>query len=134
MGISPRGIPIAGAYADKVTAALNAAAQPLTETGPSHAPTFSERMGRERTENQSRTDAYEVSRPVGTAIAKFALGSAPFLAAAPSAVAARALGMSGTLPQMIRAGMTSGAAIGGANAAARGEDVGRGRPKVPLPG
>src|SRR4051812_12111380 len=38
-----RGIPIGGAYADKATAMLNAAAQPFLETGLSHAPTYAER-------------------------------------------------------------------------------------------
>jgi hypothetical protein len=115
-----RGIPIAGAVADYGTAALNAAAQPLLETGMSHAPTFSERLAENRPKVTAGTNAYETSHPIGTTIGKMAIGSGAVAPLAASATAAKLLGMSGTLPAMIRNGVMSNSAIGAVDAAARG--------------
>ena len=52
-----RGLPVAGAFVDKGAAALNAAAQPVTETGLSHAPSFGQRM----TENEAKIKAATVA-------------------------------------------------------------------------
>lgn len=117
-----RGVPIAGAYADKAAAALNAAAQPIMETGLSKAPTFGERM----TENERRikagADQYQQENPIKAGVEQFAGGTAAMAPLAASGVAARALGMSGTLPQMVGRGALSNAAIGAADEAARGGD------------
>jgi hypothetical protein len=113
-----RGIPILGAYADKGVAALNAAAQPFTETGLSDAPTFSERMAADEAHLKSSTDAYEASHPIGTDIGKAALGGAamaPLLMAAPLA-----MGAEGALGTRMAMGGLSNAVIGGADSAARG--------------
>lgn len=123
-----RGIPIAGAAADYGTAALNAAAQPLVETGLSHAPTFSQRLAENRPKVTEGTNAYEASHPIGTTIGKMAIGSGAVAPLAASATAAKLLGMSGTLPAMIRNGIMSNSAIGAADAAVRGggaEDIGK---------
>ncbi len=115
-----RGIPIAGAYVDKGAAMLNAAAQPFTETGLSHAGSYAKR----ETENEARikgaTDQYEKENPIGTTVGKMAIGTAamaPFMAAAPAA-----FGLEGTVPAMVAKGAASGAALSAADAAARGEN------------
>ncbi len=115
-----RGIPVGGPYADKVTAALNAAAQPWTETGLSHAPTFGERMTENEAKIKAATDAFEHENPIGTTVGKVALGTAatlPLMAAAPAA-----FGLTGTLPQMVGRGALSNAALAGTDAAVRGEN------------
>lgn len=122
-----RGIPVAGAYADKAAAALNAAAQPLMSTpGMSDAPTFSERM----TENQRRikagTDKWADEHPVEAGVGQFAGGTAAMAPVAATAMGARALGLTGGLVQRALTGAASGAAIGGADSAARsGGDIGQ---------
>lgn len=117
-----RGIPIAGAYVDKGVAALNAAAQPLLETGLSHADTFGERMAENEKKVKAATNAYEASHPIGTTVGKVALGTAamvPVMAAAPEA-----FGVTGaTLAGRAAAGAVSGGALSGVDAAARGENV-----------
>lgn len=120
-----RGVPIAGAYADKAAAALNAAAQPVMETGLSNAPSFGERYSENERRIKEGTDAYNREKPIASMAQQFAGGTAAFAPLAASSVAAKALGMSGTLPQMVGRGAVSGAAIGGADAAARGDDVSR---------
>jgi hypothetical protein len=117
-----RGVPIAGALADKGTAVLNAAAQPFTETGLSHAPTFAGRVAENTPRIKAGTDAYEASHPVGSTVGKMAIGTASMAPLAAWAPLAKALGMSGTLPQMAGYGAVSGAGIGAADAAARGEN------------
>lgn len=115
-----RGIPVAGAGIDKATAALNAAAQPITETGLSHAPTFSERMAENEARVKAGTDIYEKTHPIGTTAGKVAMGTlatVPLMMAAPEA-----FGLAGTLPQMVGRGALSNAALSGADAAIRGED------------
>jgi len=86
-----RGVPIAGAYADKAAAALNAAAQPIMETGLSKAPSFGERM----TENERRikagADQYQQENPIKAGVEQFAGGTAAMAPLAASGVAARAL-------------------------------------------
>lgn len=121
-----RSIPIAGAWAPKAAAALNAAAQPLTETGLSHAPTFSQRMAENEPRLVAGADQYEEEHPIGSAIGHTVVGGAamlPAMAAAPEFFGVRA-GMG--LGRQALSGATSGALVGGADAAARGEDVGKG--------
>lgn len=115
-----RGVPIAGAYADKAAAALNAAVQPVMETGLSNAPDFSERMAENQRRITEGTDAYGREKPIAAMAQQFAGGTAALAPLAASSVAAKALGMSGTLPQMVARGGASGAAIGGLDEAARG--------------
>lgn len=120
-----RGIPIVGAYVDKGTAMLNAAAQPITETGLSHAGTYGERVAENEKLIKEATDAYEASHPIGTTVGKVALGTAamvPAMAAAPEA-----FGLTGaSLAARAGAGAASGGLLGGVDAAARGEDIGKG--------
>lgn len=121
-----RGIPIGGAGVDKATAMLNAALQPITETGLSHAPNYADRVAENQLRIKAATDAYEAAHPIGTTATKLAAGTAALAPLGASAAAAKVLGMTGSLPSMVGYGMGSGAAIGGVDAAARGEDPLRG--------
>lgn len=115
-----RGIPIAGAYVDKAAAALNAVAQPYTETGLSKADNFSDRMDENEKTIKAATDAYETSHPIGTTVGKVALGAAAMV---PAALAApEILGAGAGLPMA----MGANAAIGGADAVARGGNIAAG--------
>jgi hypothetical protein len=70
-----RGIPIAGAYADKGAAAFNAAASGLgVDTGLSNADNFSDRMAENEKTIGRSTDAFEKANPIGTTIGKIAIG------------------------------------------------------------
>lgn len=120
-----RGIPIVGAYADKGAAALNAALQPVMDGGLSKAGTFGDRMAENEKTIKSATDAYEASHPIGTTAGKMAMGTlalAPAMAAAPEAFGLGA----GSLLARSAAGAASGGIIGGADAAARGDDIAKG--------
>jgi hypothetical protein len=122
-----RGIPIAGAYVDKATAMLNAAAQPYVGApGMSEAPTYAERVAENEKRVKEGTDAYEKAHPVETTIGKTAVGAGALAPLGATALGARAFGLTGTLPGMMMRGAASGAALGGVDAAARGEDIGQG--------
>lgn len=120
-----RGVPVAGAYADKAAAALNAAASPFISTpGMSNAPTFSERM----TENERRikigADKYAEDHPVAAGVEQFAGGTAAMAPLAATAAGARALGLTGQLWQRAVTGGATGAGLSGADALARsGGDI-----------
>jgi hypothetical protein len=143
-----RGIPVAGAYADRAAAALNAAAQPVLETGLSNKPSFGERYEENKQRIKEQTDQFGEQHPIEATVDQLAGGTAataPLIAlaaptaaaskafssagslwkgaaAAPSVVAGRALGLTGPLWQRAALGGASNAAIGAADAAARGED------------
>jgi hypothetical protein len=119
-----RGIPIAGAYVDKATAMLNAAAQPYVGApGMSEAPTYAERLAENEKRVKEGTDAYEKAHPIETTIGKTAVGAGALAPLGATALGARALGLTGTLPGMMMRGAASGAALGAADAATRGEDI-----------
>lgn len=122
-----RGIPIVGAYGDNIAAGLEAAFQPVLQ-GPkmSKAPTLRERYEENKKIITPDVDDYNRENPIKAGGAQLAGGVISMAPLGASAVVARALGMSGTLPQMVVRGGLSGAAIGGADAAARGDDVTRG--------
>jgi hypothetical protein len=122
-----RGAPVIGAYADKGAAMLNAALQPLTETGLSHAGTYAERLAENEPKIKQATDAYEKVHPIETTAGKFAVGAGTLAPLGATALGAKALGLTGDalLPMMAR-GAATGAVIGGTDAAARGEDIGKG--------
>lgn len=119
-----RGVPVLGAYADKATAALNAAAQPLVGApGMSEAPTFSERMADNERRIKAATDQYERENPVGSKIDKLVAGTAATLPVAGTSAGATILGLGGkTLAGQVARGAASNAAISALDAAARGED------------
>lgn len=122
-----RGIPIAGAYADKAAAALNAAAQPFTTTpGMSDAPTFSERLAENERRIKTGTDQFVAERPIESTVGQVAGGVATLGPAAGTALGGRLLGMAGSLGQRVLMGGASGAALNAADSAARsGGDLGQ---------
>ena len=122
LAVAARGIPVVGAYTDPGIAAFNAAAQPVTETGMSHKPTYAERYEENKALVKAAADAREREHPIESTIEKMGLGTAatvPLFMAAPVA-----MGVEGTLGGMALRGAASQAALGGADAAARGEDIG----------
>jgi hypothetical protein len=133
-----RGVPVAGAYADRAAAALNAAAQPVLETGLSNKPSYSERYEENKGRIRNQTDQFQEQHPIEATVDELLGGTAatgPLIAAAaPSAVASKALGLTGPLWQRALLGGASNAAIGAADAAARGQDVASGAEVAGLAG
>lgn len=120
-----RGIPVLGAGMNQAAAAIDAATQPLFGSlSGSQAPTFAERRTANLQANQANEKAFAEESPIASTAANVAGGVGALLPAAATQVGAKLLGMSGTLPQMIQRGAVSGAALSGADAAARGEDAG----------
>lgn len=121
-----RGVPILGAGVEKAGAALSAAAHPITGVG-SDASSFADRYVKNlEAEEAAKTD-YEAKHPVRSAVegmigGTLALGG---LGGA-STTAAKALGMTGKLVPAATRGAISGAGIGAADAALRGEAPGTG--------
>jgi hypothetical protein len=119
-----RGIPVLGAYADKGAAALNAAAQPLIETGLSNADSFSGRLAENEKTIKAATDARERTHPIESTLEKGALGIAatlPLIEAAPALA-----GATGSFAARSGMGALSNAVLGGADAGARGQNVAQG--------
>jgi hypothetical protein len=115
-----KGIPIAGAYAEKAAAGLQAR-QPLTGDGDA-GDTFGERYDKNLARETARSSAYEREHPwlstalnVGGGVA----ATAPLMAARPLAWA---LGGAGPMAARIPLGAASGGGISVADALARGND------------
>jgi hypothetical protein len=124
------GVPIIGGVLNKLNAATNATLAPVVEPflgrGPEtlDQPTWGERYAKSLGLQDVEDKRFAEESPVIDTTAKVAGGVGGILAPilrVPGA--ARALGASGTLPQMVKAGGVSGAAIGAADAAVRGEEV-----------
>lgn len=121
------GVPIVGGLMNKLDAASNAALAPLLNRffAPEDQlaePTFGERYAHSLRDQEGADKRFATDHPVIDTAAQLAGGiasTAPFMAAAP-----KAFGLTGTLPQMVRNGAISGAALSGADAATRGEDIG----------
>lgn len=133
------GIPIVGGLLNKVDAATNATLAPVLEQFMQRSPSdisvdekgipnasWGERYRRALAMQSKQSETMAQEHPVVDTAAKLAGGAAATLPLAASATAAKALGMSGTLPQMVTRGALSGAGIGAADAAVRGEDPLRG--------
>lgn len=108
------GIPLLGAFAPQAGAALNTLANKVSGK---FKPTYAENLE----DQKAASELYQQEHPIASEASKFAGGAIATAPLAASATAAKVLGMSGTLPQMIGRGAASGAAIGGADAALRGE-------------
>lgn len=124
------GVPIIGGLLNKANAATNAALAPVIEPfldkGPDtlDQPTFGERYQKSLDLQNKRDERVAEEHPITDTVAKVAGGVGsmiPAIAAAPALLGAR-----GTLPQMVKAGAASGAAIGGADAVTRGTDIAEG--------
>lgn len=122
-----RGIPIAGAYADKATAYLNAVpGLAAPDSGMSTAPNFLDRAAENEKKITPAVDAYEKAHPVETGVGKFAAGAAALAPLGALAPVAKAIGLTGDalMPMMAR-GAVSGAGLAATDAKLRGEDPGR---------
>lgn len=123
-----RGIPILGAYTDKATAALNAAAQPLFGApGLSQAGSYGERYTENLPKITGAANQFEKEHPIGSTLGQIGAGAAALGPVGMTGIGATALGLGGrTVLGMATRGALSGAALGAADTAARGGDVGQG--------
>jgi hypothetical protein len=118
------GVPIIGGLLDKADAATNAALAPILNPlfdpkDQLSEPTFGERYAHSLRDQEGADAKFEAQHPIVDKGAKLAGGMAamvPAMAAAPAM-----LGVTGSLGARALAGGISNAAIGGADAAARGE-------------
>jgi hypothetical protein len=123
-----RGVPIIGGLLNKADAATNAALAPVLnplfdDKDQLKEPTFRERYQHSLRDQEGTDNAFAEQHPIADAVAEIAGGVASTGAAASTATGAKLLGLTGkTLPQMIKRGAASGAAIGGVDAAVRGQD------------
>ena len=124
-----RGIPILGALPDKLNAATYAVAAPFfpSDDAVSHAPTFGERYSANLGREAAKDEKFGREHPIANVAGELAGGVAATLPVAATAIGARALGITGpTLFGRMGMGGTSGAIIGGADAAVRGDDIAHG--------
>lgn len=124
------GIPIVGGLLNKANAATNAVLAPVVEPflTPSDkdisrkGETLSERYRKSLAMQDQQSADFAQEHPVVDTAAKLTGGVASMVPLAASSVAAKALGMTGTLPQMVTRGALSSAGIGAADAVVRGND------------
>jgi hypothetical protein len=115
-----KGMPGLGGFANRIGAAAAAVAHPLTGAGASG--TLSERYSKDKALNEEIERDFEEAHP-NLALASQAIGGVTSTGAAGmTALGGRALGLVGTLGQQVVRGGLSGAALGGIDAAARGQD------------
>lgn len=123
------GVPIIGGALNKLDAATNATLAPLLnrffdEKDQLPESTFSERYAHSLREQEGEDAKFAADHPVVDTAAKITGGVAsmlPAMSAAPTA-----FGLTGPMSTMVRNGAISGAAVSGADAAVRGEDVAHG--------
>jgi|GEM_PF-3543851 len=121
------GVPIIGGALNKLDAATNAALAPLLnrffdEKDQLPEATFSERYAHSLRDQEGADKKFATEHPVIDTAAQLAGGIA---ATAPAvALAPKAFGVTGTMREMVRNGALSGAALSGADAVTRGEDIG----------
>lgn len=116
-----RGMPIIGPLAQKGAAAINAAIDPAF--GDEGAHTFGERYGRNVDLAREADDKYLAEHPITARAENVAGGIAALGPVARTAVGARAMGITGnSIAGRTAASMASGAAVGGTDAALRGDD------------
>jgi hypothetical protein len=122
------GVPIVGGLLNKIDAATNAALAPLLNPlfDPKDQlaePTFGERYAHALRDQEGADQRFSTEHPVVDTAAKLTGGiasMAPVMAAAPWT-----FGVGGTLPGMVGRSAIAGATLGGADAAARGQDIPR---------
>lgn len=122
------GVPVVGGLLNKLDAATNATLAPVVEPflTPSDqdisrkGETWSQRYAKSKAMQDAADAKMAAEHPIVDTAAKIAggvVGTIPAMTAAPAA-----FGLSGTLPQMVARGAASNAALGGVDAAIRGED------------
>lgn len=128
------GIPILGPLAGKAGAAIDAASVGLTHAlggtasgGMSDAPDFSTRYAQNLARQNEESEKFREAHPVKSTVAGLAGGAAALAPIGMTATGAKLLGIGGdTVLGMAARGALSGGAIGGADAASRGEDIAKG--------
>lgn len=117
-----RGVPLLGAGLEKASAGISAAAQPITGVG-SDATTIADRYVKNLEQEEAAKTDYEKEHPIKSTVEGM-VGGGIALGGLGGAVPAvgRALGMTGKLVPATVAATTSGAGLGAADAALRGED------------
>lgn len=127
---SASGVPIVGGVLNKMEAATNATLAPVLnrlfeEKDRLAEPTWSERYAHSLRDQQGMDKSFEEAHPIIDAASKVAggVGAGGALLKAAPVVGARVLGLGGeTLPGQAIRGAASGAAIGAADSAVRGEN------------
>ena len=116
------GFPLVGGVLDNVAATMDAATQPVLGRG-SEAGTYAERKAANLAAEEAKTKGFAKEHPVVDTLANVA-GGVTSLGGVIGSVpgAATVLGARGTLPQMIKMGGASGAALSAADDAIRGGD------------
>ena len=120
------GVPVVGGVLNKLNAATNAALAPALNRffdpkDQLQEANFSDRMAHSMRDQVGADKKFETEHPVVDTVAKLGGGIAsmvPVMAAAPVA-----FGLAGPMSTMVRNGALSGAALSGADAAVRGENV-----------
>jgi hypothetical protein len=116
------GIPVAGAFVNQAGAAAAAAAHSLTGAG-SPGDTFNQRYTKNLALQNELAADYGKAHPIEDTAAGLIGGTVAMAPLGATAAGAKALGLAGdSLPGMMWRGGASGAAIGGTDAAARGEN------------
>ncbi|WP_342711502.1 hypothetical protein AAFG13_06580 [Bradyrhizobium sp. B124] len=121
------GVPIVGGALNKLDAATNAALAPLLNRffAPDdqlQGETFHDRYENSLRQQEGADKKFAAEHPIVDTAAQLAGGVASM---APAVMAApKAFGVTGTMREMVRNGALSGAALSGADAAVRGEDIG----------
>ena len=121
-GMALSGIPLLGAYVPQAEAAIRAAAQPLTGVGKPGS-SFSDRYTANLPERQAAYKQAEADSPIGSTVAKGIGGTLALAPLGATALGARALGLTGSLPARLGMGAASGAGISAADTAVRGGDT-----------
>ncbi|MGJ4954630.1 hypothetical protein ACQR1H_03225 [Bradyrhizobium sp. HKCCYLRH2015] len=128
LGAAAEGVPILGGMRNQVNAAVNATLAPFIEPhlAPSendisrHGENWTERYAKSKQMLDDHNRQFAEQHPIvnaGSQIAGSVLSMAGPMSAAP-----KAFGLVGSVPQMVRNGAISGAALSGADAAVRGAD------------
>ncbi len=118
-----QGIPIIGGMADKFAAGMDALTQPLLGRG-SNAGTLADRYAQNAAAEHEKTESFGAAHPVASTAANIAGGVASLSGAmkvVPALAGPLGFGEGSLLPNAVR-GAASNAAIGGADAAVRGDD------------
>lgn len=118
-----QGIPGIGGVVDKFAAGMDALTQPLLGRG-SNAGTLAERYAKNSAQEAAHTQSFETAHPIASTAANIVGGTAAtgaLMKAIPATASAMGFGGGPLLPNVAK-GAASGAAIGGVDAAVRGQD------------
>jgi len=122
-GAMLRGIPVLGAYVPQAEAAIRAAMNPITGVG-QPGETYAQRYAANLPERQQEAQTFDVDNPITSEALKILGGTAALAPVGATAAGARAMGWGGGgLLSRMGYGATGGAALGAADAAARGENI-----------